>query len=141
MSEAGYLLDTMVVSTFAKRRPDEAVRAWVSLTPSRQQYVSVITGGGIVPGICLLEESRRRRELEAWFANLPKVFEDRVLALDVEAARIWGRNLASMQRRGLSLATADLKIAAIAIRSGLTAVTRNERDLRRAGAKVMNPWT
>jgi hypothetical protein len=48
--------------------------------------------------------------------------------------------VAQLQRKGQSLPLLDSMIAASALHHGLTVVTRNTRDFRRAGVKVVDPF-
>ena len=57
-------------------------------------------------------------------------------------ARVCARIMEEKQRRGESLDAQlpDAFLAAIAVRRGLTIVTRNTRDFRNTGARTVDPW-
>lgn len=62
-------------------------------------------------------------------------YGDRVLAVDIGAARRWGQ-----LTQALGHASADLLIAATALEHGLTVVTRNTRRFEPTGVPVINPF-
>ena len=131
-----YLLDTNVVSELRRRRPHGAVLAWISAVPALALHVSAVTIGELQAGV---ERTRERdpdkaAELEAWIDDLPSQMN--VLAMDERAFREWAR---LMHRTSIDLFE-DAMIAATALVNGLTVATRNERDFRRFGVKLFNPF-
>ena len=100
-------------------------------------FLSVLTLGELRKGV----EAKRRNDaataarLEAWVDDIETIFADRVLPLDVAAARLWGELSA-----GRSLPVIDTLIAATAITRGLTLVTRNTRDVAATGVPLVDPW-
>ena len=77
----GYLLDTNIISEYNRAEtPNPGVVQWVKTTPEALQYLSVLTLGESEEGILLLDEGKRRREIQQWFDDdLPARFEDRIL--------------------------------------------------------------
>jgi predicted nucleic acid-binding protein len=67
--------------------------------------------------------------------GIETIFTDRVLPVDATVARLWGELTA-----GRSLPVIDTLIAATAIASGLTLVTRNTRDVEATGVPLVDPW-
>jgi predicted nucleic acid-binding protein len=134
------LLDTCVLSELYRPAPLESVRAAVNGLPDEYLFLSVITLGEIGKGIALLPDSRRRRDLSAWFANLQHAYTDRILSVDPETAAIWCEITAAAQRRGVVLAAADGLIAGTALRHGLHLMTRNVKDFQNTGVLLLNPW-
>ena len=133
-----YLLDTSVLSELRKGdRADTGVRGWFAAAAEVDLYTSVLVVGEIRRGI----ESIRRRDphsataLEQWLARLNETFADRVLPVDLAIADSWGvLNVPD------PLPTVDGLLAATALVHHLTLVTRNVRDVERAGAIVLNPF-
>ena len=134
---AGYLLDTNLISETRKRRADAGVMAFLAAADNAGLFLSVLTLGELRKGV----EARRRADaataarLEAWVDDIETSFADRVLRVDVAAARLWGELSA---RR--SLPVIDTLIAATAIVRGLTLVTRNTRDVATTGVPLFDPW-
>lgn len=55
-------------------------------------------------------------------------------------AHVWAEQQRALDKAGLRMPLADSYIAATARRHGLTVVTGNERDLKRPGIEVLNPF-
>ena len=63
-----------------------------------------------------------------------------ILPFDEPAARQFGRLKASLEKTGMSLAVADLQIAAIALGNGKPLVTHNQRHFRRVSGLLLEDW-
>lgn len=134
------LLDTCVLSELRKPVPaPSVVEAIASLNP-HQTYLSAITLGELVKGITLMPQGRRRREFEDWYADTEDAFADRVLPIESNVARIWGRLTANLQTQGRQLASNDGLIAATAVAHGMSLMTRNVKDFTASGVLIINPW-
>jgi predicted nucleic acid-binding protein len=133
-----YLLDTCTVSEGARPDMNAGVRQWLVMTPIELQCVSVLSFAEIEFGILKLSPGRRRSNLESWVEGTVKpFFGSRVLAFDEAAAHAW----AKLRIRDINAPIVDGQIAATAIAGNLTLVTRNVRDFRFEGLRVLNPWT
>lgn len=132
-----YLLDTNVIS--AIRRPDRAPRvaAWLRGKPEAELFLSVVTLGEIERGIARQDQTNPAfaADLRAWVDRTVRLFSDRILPFDAEAARIWGRLSADIGHGG-----ADLMIAATALARGATVVTGNVADFAPTGVRLENPF-
>ena len=132
-----YLLDTNVISETRKIRADRGVMAFLSAADGAELYLSVLTLGELRKGV----EAKRRTDphiadqLGAWVDGIETSFADRVLGIDITAARRWGELSA-----GRSLPVIDTLIAATAISRSLTLVTRNTRDVASTGVMIVDPW-
>lgn len=136
-----YLLDTCVISELVAKRPAEHVVEWVDALDPDAVYLSVITIGEIQKGIERLPKSRRRAQLEAWLADeLLGRFSGRVVPLDEDVLRTWGRLTASLEARGITLPAIDTLLAASALHGDFVLVTRNEADFAATGVHIHNPW-
>jgi predicted nucleic acid-binding protein len=134
-----YLLDTNVVSELRKgRRADASVLAWSKSVPPGALFISVITLLEIEKGILLVErrDPEQGAMLRSWFSDQVKTsFEGRTLVFD-----------AKMALRCAALHVPDPRperdsmIAATALASGFTIVTRNVSDFLASGVDVLNPW-
>ena len=137
MSEAGYLLDTNVVSERRRSKPDARVAAFVDSLTDDAVYLSVLTIGELRKGA----HARRRvdrahaRRLDAWIEGLEESFADRILPIDLETAKLWGRLAAERPR-----AIVDTLIAATALTHDLRLVTRNVTHVRDTGVELVDPW-
>lgn len=136
-----FLLDTCVISEFAKPKPNGRIVAWLKRQPERSLYLSTVTVGEIQYGISRLPLSKRREALQAWLeTDLMQRFQRRIVGIDVSVARQWGRVRAQGQRTGRPMPVVDSLIAAVAIVYDMTIVTRNAGDIERSGARWLDPW-
>ena len=135
------LLDTCVLSELRKPQADVGVRQAVNEIPDEDLFVSVISIGEIAKGIALLDDSRRKRDLQSWLQALESDYADRILPVDRETAHIWGELTATAQKRGRIISASDGLIAATALSHGLHVMTRNVFDFEPTGALLINPWT
>lgn len=132
-----YLLDTVVLSELRKRRRNLHVITWLESVSEEDLFVSVVTIAEIERGI----ERQRRLDpafadaLDAWLAVVLRVYADRILPLDLDTARRWGRLPARIGDHDM-----DLAIAATALEHGLTVVTRNVADFAPTGVATLNPF-
>ena len=137
-----FLLDTMVLSEPAIPAPNPGVIAWLRAQSPVSLAVSVLTFGELEKGVALLAPPPRRDELQRWLrTDLPRQFAGRVLPIDEDVAREWGRLAAQWQLDGRPLPAIDGLLLATAAVHGLTFVTRNERDCENRGVPVLNPWS
>ena len=133
-----FLLDTNTLSEILNKRPNKGVTDWFARTDESSQYISALTVGEIHKGISKLSASRRRDELQDWFERVQNRYGTRILPFTVESAKVWGRLIADIERRGQPLPVIDTLIAATAIKHDLTVVTRNSADFEPANVKVIN---
>ena len=134
------LLDTCVLSEIRKPDGNRNVRRAVREIADDDLYISVIAIGEIAKGIELLDDGRRKRTLQSWLQTLQRDYAGHLLAVDLEAAHIWGELTATAQKRGRVVSASDGLIAATARRHGLHVMTRNLADFEPTGAMLINPW-
>jgi hypothetical protein len=134
---AGYLLDTHVISETRKKRPHEAVSAFLARAPARSLFTSVLVVGELRKGVAgrRLTDPAGADALADWVDLIETRFADRVLPIDTWVARIWGEWSA-----GRVLPVVDTLLAATASVHGLVLVTRNVRDVADTGVEIINPW-
>lgn len=132
-----YLLDTNIVSELRKRDPDNQVLAWFGTVRPADLYLSVITIGEIRRGV---ERVRRRDPLHAarierWLTGLHVHYRNRIVEVDATIAEKWGRiNVPD------PLPVVDGLLAASALVRDWTLVTRNARDVKNCGVRLLNPF-
>jgi toxin FitB len=137
-----FLLDTNVVSEWAKPRPDTGVVAWLAEADEDRVFISVVTLAELRHGLERLPAGARRDRLDTWLSEqVPARFEARVLSVDAETAARWGRVMARGDARGRPVGTMDAFIAATAERYNLILVTRNVSDFDVLGIRLFNPWS
>lgn len=136
-----FLIDTMVVSEPAKPVPNAHVIDWLNFHVAPDLAISVLTLGEIARGVARMAGGRRKATLEQWLATeLPAQFEDRILPIDAEVARVWGKLTAEGDRSGRPLPVVDGLLLATAKAHDLTVVTRNIDDFSERGVSVLNPF-
>ena len=132
-----FLVDANVLSEPARVAPNPSVVAWLEAYEG-DFVVDAIVLGELRAGVLALPSGRKRTRLERWFDSLVRTIECLPWDLDVSLRR--AILVARLRRKGASLPLLDSMIAASALRHGLTVVTRNTSDFRRAGVKVLNPF-
>lgn len=137
-----YLLDTNVISEFAKPVVDPAVLSWMRTTDELQMAISVISIGELQKGISGMVQGKRRQELQTWLdgALVPR-FGVRILPLERPDLQRWGRLLGEAKQSGDSLPPIDTLLAVTALNRNLSMVTRNTRDFACTGVELIDPWT
>lgn len=137
-----FLLDTNVVSEWAKPRPNIGVVAWLADVDEDRVFISTVTLAELRYGIARLEDGRRRRRLDEWLRHeLPARFEGRVLPVDRSVADVWGDVVARREAQGQPMGVMDAFIAATAKVHELTLVTRNTSDFKASLKAIINPWS
>ncbi len=134
------LLDTCVISEIVRRGGAQRVKDRVAALSPADVFLSVVTIGEMTRGVALLPVGKKRKALALALLQLEQLYEEQILSIDTDTARIWGELDVARQRAGLSRSVADGLIAATAKRHGLHVVTRNVRDFEGCGVLAMNPW-
>jgi len=141
-----YLLDTNVISAVSPRRHRDdrttAVARWLEAN-SEGLWLSVITASEVASGIAKAHRSgavRHAAELHEWWDEIAYGFADRILPLDLAAAKLAGEMLDRARAGGVEPGFEDAAIAAIAERAGLTVLTRNARHFAPLGAAHLDPF-
>ena len=136
------LLDTNVLSALMRREPEPAVMAWLDHQPAESIWTTTITVFEVRTGIELLEQGRRRRQLEEAFA--PLLAEDlggRVQSFDEAAALAAASIAAARQRVGRPVEIRDAQIAGIATARRATLATRNSGHFADLDVELVDPWS
>ena len=136
-----WLLDTYVLSEYARKAPASQVIAWMDEQDEESLFMSDITLGEIEKGILKLRptDPRRSQRLTAWLARVEQRFAGRILPLDAAALQVWAQITAHAELAGQPLPVMDALLMATAQCHGLTVVTRNAQDFANY-PQVFNPW-
>jgi predicted nucleic acid-binding protein len=132
-----FLLDTVVLSELRKARPSGKVVRWIKAQKAQTLFISVVSIGEIERGIHGVRKTDAAfaAELELWLEVLLRLYDDHVLPVSADVARLWGQLSAKVGNDSV-----DLLIAATALTHGLTVVTRNEKHFVPTGVVVVNPF-
>ena len=136
-----YLLDTGVIAEVTKQQPSRNVLRWLDTQDEMALFLSVITFGELQKGISKLPPSRKRRQPQEWLEHdLPRRFIGRILGVDREVAVRWGAIAGVAENQGKKIPVLDGLLAATALVSGLTLVTRNTPHMQQMGVPLFDPW-
>lgn len=133
-----WLLDTDVLSQPGKRHGDPRVVAWL-----RKEQADCYTSAVVMAQLAFWvrsKQGRQRTDLQAWLSRLVSGLQGRILGFNVGVAHVWAEQEQLLQKAGRRMPIEDSYIAATARKYGLTIATGNERDFRRPGLKVFNPF-
>ena len=122
-----FLFDTNALSEAFRRRPNPGFARWLAELPADRQFTSSVVVAE------LYVAAYRGRGSEKWLrriseAILPVV---EVIPFDLDCARVCGRIQADLMDRGVPIESADVQIAATALRYRLTLMTANVRHYDR----------
>ncbi|QKK32761.1 type II toxin-antitoxin system VapC family toxin (plasmid) [Rhizobium indicum] len=134
------ILDTNVVSEAMKPAPDEAVKFWLDEQAAETLFLSSVTIAELMFGIGALSAGKRKERLCDALDGLMELFESRILAFDITAARRYADLAVKARAAGRGFPTPDGYIAAIAASKGFAVATRDTSAFDAAGVEVINPW-
>ena len=134
------VLDTNVVSEAMKPEPHPAVRAWLNGQATETLYLSTVTVAELLFGIGALPVGKRKDLLAQTLDGLMRLFRDRVLPFDMDAARCYAELAVTAKTAGRGFPTPDGYIAAIASSRGFMVASRDTEPFEAANIRVINPW-
>lgn len=132
-----FLLDTMVLKEMSKPQPHTNVEHWLAGVADSALAISAINLREIWLGVekKRLAGSPSAPGLEAGANRLAAAFAGRILPIDQQVAELWGRLLARSEKHVF-----DTGLAATALVHGLVVVTRNVKDFRGRGVRLLDPF-
>lgn len=133
-----WLLDTDVLSQPAKTNGDPRVIAWLRREKDRC-YTSAVVIAQLAHWV-RTKEGKRKVALQAWLTRLIEAMHGRIHGFNVSVAHVWADQEVLFEAAGQQMPVEDSYIAATARRHGLTIATGNEKDFKRPGLKVFNPF-
>ena len=137
-----WLLDTNVLSELRRPRPEQRVVAFIASQPLEALYVSIVTFAELRFGIERLPAGPQRADLTDWLnQRVRPMFTGRVHPINEDVTVRWRILVNEGRRNGYTFSQPDLLIAASALVSGLTLVTRNTTDFAAARVPILNPWS
>ena len=135
------VLDTNVLSALMLRVPEQKIATWLDSQPRTSLWTTSVTAYEIRSGLEVAPLGRRRRQLEAAFADLiDRLLERRILSFDLASANAAGMIAAKQQRAGRRVEIRDVQIAGIVSAQKATLATGNIRHFEGIGLSLVNPW-
>ncbi len=135
------ILDTNVVSEALNSPPDARVISWLDRHEPETLFLTATSLAELLTGVEYLPEGKRKKGLaDNMSALIDRLFEDRVLAFEMNAAAVYAALVAGAKTRGRTIAVADGQIAAIASLRGFAVAARDVEPFAAAGVQVINPW-
>jgi hypothetical protein len=135
------VLDTNVVSETLRIRPDARLVQWIDTqSDNNELYLCAPVVAELRYGAESMPRGRQQAALAEAIGKIEQVFEGRILPLDCEAARIYGRVMARRKATGRPILTMDALIAAIVLSHQGCLATRNTRDFADLGLTLINPF-
>lgn len=132
----GYVFDTDIVSNVVKARPHPGLLARLARLDPEEQLTTAITIGELVYGAHRTDRAEEilERIADGVLRTTP------VLPFDAEAAGIYGRLRANLERAGRPLPEPDLRIASIVLAGNHVLVTGNVRHFERVPDLQIENW-
>ncbi|MBD9356562.1 type II toxin-antitoxin system VapC family toxin [Methylomonas albis] len=137
-----YLIDTNVISEIRKGdNANAGVRHIFDtlITQNTRLYISAITIGELRRGLDLIlhrGDSIQGKLLENWLITLLQHYQTNILGIDSDIALLWGKLRVPDAQHEL-----DKLIADTALIYDLAVVTRNAKDFKHTGVRLLNPFT
>ena len=135
------ILDTNVISEPLKPGADPAVTRWLDAQDPETLFLTATVLSEVLIGIALLPAGKRKNGMaQAMHALQLRLFADRFLSFDRDAAIAFALAGSHAAAKGYSISTADCQIAAIAAVHGFTVATRDTAPFLAVGIPIINPW-
>ena len=134
------VLDTNVVSEAMKPEPHPGLTAWLNDQAADTLYLSSVTLAELLFGIAALPAGKRKDKLALALDGLMRLFRNRVLPFDTDAARHYAELAVTARIGGRGFPTPDGYIAAIAASRGFIVASRDTAPYKAANVTVINPW-
>ena len=130
-----FLFDTDTLSNLGKARPSPRLLRRLAAAPG-PIYTSAITVAEI------LKEAHKSHSPSLFIQKLQGALQalSGVLPFDRQAAEVYGKIAADLERQGLPIGFADLQIAAIALSRNLVVITHNLHHFQRVPGLQMDDW-
>ena len=135
------LLDTNVISELMKAQPNASVLSWVDDQVETDLYLCAISKAEIEWGIALLDDGKRKRQLQQAAKAVFNLFATRCLDYNCDTTAYYVEIALHARQSGRPMSVEDIMIAAIAKAHHGLLVTRNSKDFDfLLDMRLCNPW-
>lgn len=135
------ILDTNVISEPMKPHANPVVVAWLDQQVAETLYMTATSLAELRVGIERMPDGQRKEGLAAAVTEIvERLFGDRVLPFDQQAAMAYAPLVTRARIGGRIISVADGQIAAIAAVHGFAVATRDTGPFVASGVTVINPW-
>ncbi len=130
-----FLFDTDTLSNLGKARPSPRLLRKLAAAPG-PIYTSAITVAEILKG------AHKSQNPPLFIQKLHDALQSLsgVLPFDRQAAEVYGKIAADLERQGLTIGFPDLQIAAIALSRNLAVISHNFNHFRRVPGLKFDDW-
>ena len=144
-----YLLDTLVVSEYIRKRPVQKVIDWLDEQEEPYLFISSLTMAELKKGYYKLlygnpnHDTRERAEkVGIWIQRVEERFDGRIIAVDSSLFDVWANLCGRAEAEGRKLPVFDSLLVATAEKYNLTVVTRNVADFKNClnTVKLYDPY-
>ena len=129
-----YLIDTNICIYIMNKRPAAVIKKFKQFEPG-DIGISTITVSELQYGVA---KSTQREKNEVRLAEFLAPLE--ILPYDETAASVYGDIRYQIEKRGQSIGSLDLLIAAHAVSKGLTLITNNDKEFKRVKELQVENW-
>ncbi|MEN0083345.1 MAG: PIN domain-containing protein [Leifsonia sp.] len=134
------LLDTNVLSEFAKPEPNPRVLSWMASVGENELRISAVTVMEMLTGANRMQDGRPSERKAEVILEVLGYFHARTLSFGPVAAAECATIRSLRAAAGRPIALADAMIAATAIAAEADAVATRDKDFAGTGIRVVNPW-
>jgi len=129
-----YLLDTNVCVTFLNQRKPLLTKRFLSVPASDKIICSIVRAELFYGAFKSQRQPGSLLTIETFLSGYPN------LDFDADAARIYGRIRAELEKKGTPIGPHDIQIAAIALAHNLKLVTHNTSEFSRVANLSLEDW-
>lgn len=130
-----YMLDTNICIYCIKKKPPEVINKFLQYNPE-DICISSITYAELIHGIQKSQAVEKNRVALALFLS-----PIQILDFDTEAAEVYGKIRADLEKKGTPIDPMDMLIAGHAQAKNLILVTNNTREFNRVNDLIVEDWT